>query len=310
MNKGKPKEPGEVREQDDNKDEGFPQQVPKFARLISSCFEPYMPIYLREEERIMNDKLERSKEDKDFFEDIKVLISSRKFFIYFKESLRRCSAITKGNTLFKLYRLYEKCLKAYADILLNKLPKAKEQMTLSLQSAFSAPGTGDQSSTLVYKLSDDDEVTTCIIINTCKFCTETIKPLEESIKLLIGEDIGKTVDMTSNQEDFTIVLTKAVRILVGGLETKMELPLSKMINIPWITCDSVGDQSEYVNIINFNINETVPIYREWLSPLYFTSFCNKFADVFITKFISAIYKCKRISQVGASQMRKLLRNVF
>jgi len=175
-------------------------------------------------------------------------------------------------------------------------------MTLSLQSAFTGPGTGDQSSALVYKLSDDDEVTTCMIINTCEYCAETIKQLEESIKRLIDEDVGKTVDMTSNQEDFQKVLTKAVRILVGGLETKMELPLSNMIKMPWITWDSVGDQSEYVNIINFNINETVPIYREWLSPLYFRFFCDKFANAFIPKFISAIYKCKRISQVGASQL--------
>lgn len=46
------------------------------------------------------------------------------------------------------------------------------------------------------------------------------------------------------QDEFSVVITKALVTLVHGLETKFDAEMAAMTRVPWATLESVGDQSE------------------------------------------------------------------
>jgi len=75
-----------------------------------------------------------------------------------------------------------------------------------------------------------------------------------------------------------------------------------MTKINWATWESVEDQSEYVNVISNIISQTIPLYNNWLADFHFRFFCDSFVSSFISKLIQSVYKCRRISEVGAEQI--------
>jgi len=83
----------------------------------------------------------------------------------------------------------------------------------------------------------------------------------------------------------------------------MEPALQQMIKMPWSSWEAVDDQSEYVNQISAYINQSAPLYQEWLSnPAHFRFFCDSFSVSFIPLLIQQVYKCKKISIAGAQQL--------
>jgi hypothetical protein len=76
---------------------------------------------------LMSAKFEKSlKEEKWMVNDDeanKVLTSSRDLIFYFKQSMKRCSAISKQNALYEMFKLFKKYLCKYVDVLKGKLPR-------------------------------------------------------------------------------------------------------------------------------------------------------------------------------------------
>lgn len=61
--------------------------------------------------------------------------------------------------------------------------------------------------------------------------------------------------------------------------------------------------SQYVSVLMSTFYQSFPVIRENLDmSTYFHIFCNKFAETFILKFISNIFKCKPLSQGAAEQL--------
>ena len=73
------------------------------------------------------------------------------------------------------------------------------------------------------------------------------------------------------------VVAKGVKALVRGLESKLEPAFTSMTKMPWVSWESVEDQSEYVNQITTYVQQTVPVIMDWLmSPAHFSFFCDSF----------------------------------
>ncbi|MCO5581011.1 hypothetical protein L7F22_034887 [Adiantum nelumboides] len=126
--------------------------------------------------------------------------------------------------------------------------------------------------------------------------------LAENISNIIDVQFADKVDMAEVQDEFSVVITRALATLVQGLETKLEAELAAMTRMAWATVESVGDQSEYVNGISAVLSSSVPAIGALLSPLYYQFFLDKLAASFAPRFYANIYKCKRISETGAQQM--------
>lgn len=77
------------------------------------------------------------------------------------------------------------------------------------------------------------------------------------------------VDLAEEQEPYYNVITQAIRVLVSGLETRVEPAFRAMSAINWGSCEMVGEESHYVRNIHDAFQNFVPSIRSLLSTLYF-----------------------------------------
>ncbi|ERM99232.1 vacuolar protein sorting-associated protein 53 A isoform X1 [Amborella trichopoda] len=266
-----------------------------FRGIISSCFEPHLTVYVELEEKNLMENLEKLVQEETWETEegsqTNILSSSTQVFLIIRRSLKRCSQLTKSQTLFNLFKVFEKFLKAYAAKLTARLPKGGTGIVAA------ATGTDGQ-----IKTSDRDERVICYIVNTAEYCHKTSGELAENILKIIDSQYSDKVEMSEVQDEFSAVITKALMTLVHGLETKFEAEMAAMTRVPWGTLESVGDQSEYVNGINSILTSSIPVLGSLLSPLYFQFFLDKLAASLAPRFYLNIYKCKHISETGAQQM--------
>ncbi|GMI95610.1 ARABIDOPSIS THALIANA VPS53 HOMOLOG, HEAT-INTOLERANT 1 [Hibiscus trionum] len=285
----------ENEEKDGNKDLSAPGAGFNFHGIISSCFEPHLTIYIELEEKTLMENLEKLVQEETW--DVEegsqnnVLSSSMQLFLIIKRSLKRCSALTKSQTLYNLFKVFQRVLKAYATKLFARLPKGGTGIVAA------ATGMDGQ-----IKTSDRDERVICYIVNSAEYCHKTSGELAESVAKIIDSQYADQVDMSEVQDEFSAVITKSLVTLVHGLETKFDVEMAAMTRVPWGTLESVGDQSGYVNGINMILSSSIPALGSLLSPIYFQFFLDKLASSVGPRFYMNIFKCKQISETGAQQM--------
>ncbi|XP_065848860.1 vacuolar protein sorting-associated protein 53 A isoform X2 [Euphorbia lathyris] len=266
-----------------------------FHGIISSCFEPHLTIYVELEQKTLMEHLDKLVQEETW--DIEegsqnnVLSSSMQLFLIIKRSLKRCSALTKSQTLLNLFKVFERTLKAYVVKLKARLPKGGMGIVAA------ATGMDGQ-----IKMSDRDERVICYIVNSAEYCRKTSGELAESVSKIIDAPLAEAVDMSAVEEEFSGLITEALMTLVHGLETKFDAEMAAMTRVTWGTLESVGDQSSYVNSINMILSSSVPVLGSLLSPIHFQYFLDKLASSLGPRFYANIFKCKQISETGAQQM--------
>ncbi|CAA0814469.1 Vacuolar protein sorting-associated protein 53 A [Striga hermonthica] len=285
----------ENEDQEASKDLSVPGAGFNFRGIISSCFEPYLAVYVELEEKTLMEHLEKLVQEEAWEieegSQTNILSSSMQVFLIIRRSLKRCSALTKNQTLFNLFKVFQRILKAYATKLFARLPKGGTGIVAA------ATGMDGQ-----IKTSDKDERLICYIVNTAEYCHKTSGELAENVSKIVDHQYADRIDMSEVQDEFSAVVTKALVTLVHGIETKFDAEMVAMTRVPWGTLESVGDQSEYVNGINTILTASVPVLGRLLSPVYFQFFLDKLASSLGPRFYHNIFKCKQISETGAQQM--------
>ncbi|PHT40182.1 Vacuolar protein sorting-associated protein 53 A, partial [Capsicum baccatum] len=281
------------------KDASVPGAGFNFRGIISSCFEPHLSVYIELEEKTLMDSLEKEMLEETWEieegSQTNILSSSIKVFVIIRRSLKRCSALTRNQTLFNLFKVFQKVLKAYATKLFARLPKGGTGIV--------AAATGIEGQ---IKTSDKDERVICYIVNTAEYCHKTCGELADNVSKLLDAQFVDGVDMSEVQDEFSAVITKSLITLVHGIETKFDSEMAAMSRVPWSTLESVGDQSDYVNGINLILTSSIPVLGSLLSPIYFQFFLDKLASSLGPRFYHNIFKCKQISETGAQQVLIIL----
>ncbi|KAK4480319.1 hypothetical protein RD792_013388 [Penstemon davidsonii] len=240
-----------------------------FHGIISSCFDPYLMVYVELEEKTLMEHLEKLVQEETW--DI-------------EEG-------SQTNILSSSMQVFQKILKAYATKLFARLPKGGTGIVAA------ATGMDGQ-----IKTSDRDERIICYIVNTAEYCQNTSGELAENVSKIVDSQYADKIDMSEVQDEFSAVITKALVTLVHGIENKFDAEMAAMTRLPWGTLESVGDQSDYVNGINTILASSIPVLGRLLTPLYFQFFLDKLASSLGPRFYLNIFKCKHISETGAQQM--------
>lgn len=81
--------------------------------------------------------------------------------------------------------------------------------------------------------------------------------------------LREKVDLSEAQEPFYSVITEAIRVLVVGLENRVEPAFRAMSAINWGSCEMVGEESHYVRSIHDAFQNFIPGIRNLLSTFYF-----------------------------------------
>jgi len=125
-----------------------PDPLKPLIGVASVAFQSYMGPYIKLEEQSMDEQLVEALEDRtvDTRGERPVFISSTNLFVYIKGSITRCTALTKGNAFFLLYRAFKDSLKKYAQILNGKLPPPISEKGPNVGGIVIAPFGGHSSS--------------------------------------------------------------------------------------------------------------------------------------------------------------------
>lgn len=287
--------------------------VPPLVGIASYTFDDHMSPYVALEERAMDEQLHTAQSDNtvDTRGERPVFVSSTNLFIYMKNSITRCTALTKEKTFYLLQRAFQKKLQSYASVLDKKLPHPVSQSVAKLalaniQNASSSGGGLGQSSsqgpTTIYRIPQGEEITICHVIDTCEYCADTVEALEDLIRDKIGSNYKDKIDMSGEQDAFHDVTAKCIRVLVSGLEQRLDAPLKEVSRTNWSTFEVVGEESSYVRAIHSTIHPFVVQVRELIPSSYFRSFCDKFAIAFAFTYYHVLVGLKKISESGTQQL--------
>lgn len=273
--------------------------APRFRGIISECFDAYLGSWVQHEEKQLLDKLEKmtapgvdkivgqdqndyNDEEEGGLEPRYLYSSAPEFFSEMKGSMTKCSGFSTHQTLFDVFQVFRKVLGQYVERLHNQLP-AK-----------------------VSCLLDNNAVQgVCCVIGTAEYSEETLPQLRDSMQRVIDPTFFDKISFSAEEELLTGVVSRAMQVLVHSVSCSLDEAFIKMTEPPgkWAQySQDVGDQSAYVSDISERLSRTFEPIAQYLSKLHYRFFCNKFVQAFVTRFISEIYKCKKISEQGAQQL--------
>jgi len=143
----------------------------------------------------------------------------------------------------------------------------------------------------------------CLIVNTADYCSQQTVGITKGVKKSINPKFEDKIDLTTEQSEYDGVIAKAIKALVQIIEFKLEPALVQMIRIPWATLETVGDQSNYINEVTTIIDQTSTVYKQWImNEHHYRFFCDSFCSSFIPLLTQQLYRCRRLSEVGAQQL--------
>ena len=288
------------------------------AGALSGVFDPFMDPYVQLEKSNMDDMMAKVTAEEAVDRDgaLPVLSSSVHMFAYVKTSVRRCTALTTGQTFFKLYGAFCECLRGYAARLsglveiedAGKSPTAAKAETKGarLMREFrgargSSPEPGAETDGAASGIIRDCEAA-CYALNTAEYCAETVGQLGDIVRGKIDAPYADRVDLEPVADAFHDVIAKAVTRLVASLERALEPALRGFSAIAWGAVEEVDEESPYVRLLANGVRSVVPLVRGLLGRLYFRNFCDKFVASFLPTFHDRVRGAKKISEMGTHQL--------
>ncbi|XP_055432974.1 vacuolar protein sorting-associated protein 53 homolog isoform X4 [Bubalus kerabau] len=279
-----------------------------FHGIVSKCFEPHLYVYIESQDKNLGELIERFVADfkaqgppkPNMDEGGAVLPSCADLFVYYKKCMVQCSQLSTGEPMIALTTIFQKYLREYAwKILSGNLPKTTSSSGGLTISSLLKEKEGSEAA----KFTLEELCLICSILSTAEYCLATTQQLEEKLKEKVDVSLTERINLTGEMDTFSTVISSSIQLLVQDLDAACDPALTAMSKMQWQNVEHVGDQSPYVTSVILHIKQNVPIIRDNLASTrkYFTQFCIKFANSFIPKFITHLFKCKPISMVGAEQ---------
>ncbi|XP_055372308.1 vacuolar protein sorting-associated protein 53 homolog [Condylostylus longicornis] len=292
-----------------------------FTDIIGVCFKSHLDIYTESIDRNLTELLDRFVEQaNEYFDPIAagstVFSSCADLFVFYKKCMVQCSHLSNSKPMYDLAMIFKKYLREYASkVLESNIPKSTSTQsalggTMSfrdLQNLSTAAGQvihnflkeGES-----HRLAKDELIRICCVLTTSEYCLETVQQLEDKLKEKIDNFYIDKIDLSEEQDIYHRIISTCIQLMVQDLENGCEPALTIMSKIQWQNITNVGDQSSFVNSMNQNFKQTIPIIRDNLSSSrkYYTQFCHKFINQFIPKFLNNIYKCKLTNSEGQNNI--------
>lgn len=261
---------------------------PVFSQAISEAFEPYLSVWVEAQDKQLSAMIPLFRQqppkppDEDFSPQM-VIPSSTNLFSFYRQILAQCAKLSTGARLVELTKVFAKYLDQYAQqILLFYISERPSGQTPSKT------------------LQIEDIV---LVLNTADYCFNTCTQLEEKIKSRIDEGLKSNIDLQSQADTFMGIASATVRALVHRVEVDIEPTWREMRNTGWSKMESVGDQSSYVAELLRRIKtRAAEILAMLHKPQYARAFCDNVVELIANAYLSNIFQCKPISEVGAEQM--------
>jgi len=298
---------------------------------MSRVFDKFMGSYVLLERQNLEEMLQKLSQEEDTAssgDDTggagtvygNVYSSSTSMFVFIKNSIKRCTALSNGTTFLSLCKEFQRCLQQYCDMLrarcptpitlLNSSPFFNIQATMGQMSIGGLPAAvgnsvvsgGGGTSQVTYRLPAGAETPLCYLINTGEYCAEVVPQLEGLIKQKMAPVLADRVDLSPEVDMFMDLVAHALKILVAGALDRLEPSFRAMVATNWSGSNMVGEESPYIAQFGAVLVDAMTRIREALSSSYLTNFCSKLATEVLQKYLDVIMRQKRISESGSQQL--------
>lgn len=263
-------------------------KLPVFSQAISEAFEPYLSLWVEAQDKQLSAMIPvfRQQPPKPLDEDFSpqmVIPSSTNLFSFYRQILAQCAKLSTGARLVELTKVFAKYLDQYAQqVLLFYISERPSGQTPS-------------------KTPQIEDIV--LVLNTADYCFNTCTQLEDKIKSRIDEGLKSNIDLQSQADTFMGIASATVRALVHRVEMDVEPTWREMRNTGWSKMESVGDQSSYVAELLRRIkSRAAEILAMLHKPQYARAFCDNVVELIANAYLSNIFQCTPISEVGAEQM--------
>lgn len=205
---------------------------------ISRGFDRFLGSYVVLEKNNLADLLKRLGQDEDITQSTgtqdnvdttasteqgHVYGSSVSMFVFIKNSIKRCTTFSTGQTFFALSKEFRLCLGQYADMLRTRCPPLVAPPTLFTTAMTTAPSPNpNYFPHPLCKLPVGQESLVCYLINTGEYCGEVVPQLEQMVKNKMSEQYRDKVDYTVEADTFNDLVSLALKTLVGATLDRLE----------------------------------------------------------------------------------------
>ncbi|CAO3653139.1 unnamed protein product [Cunninghamella echinulata] len=255
----------------------------QFEKSISSSFQPYLWVYIEAKDRTLADMINSYNQSDKSSDDpnMTVLPSSTDIFYFYRETLSQCARFSTGGALWDLCNLFSKHLISYCEKVLLQGIARDEKQTVTIEH-------------IRY---------IAITLNTADYCCITTSQLEEKLNEQIDDDYKGKVDLQNVKDKFMGAVSSCIDAIIRCLSSSFEPFFQIMTRLPWGSMETVGDQSDYITQLQDSATKFIRVAGTNIAnKRYYRTFCDRFADMLLNKYVINIFKCKMISEIGAEQM--------
>ncbi|ODV76824.1 protein required for protein sorting at the late Golgi [Suhomyces tanzawaensis NRRL Y-17324] len=260
----------------------------EFNHIISSAFEPYLKVYIQEQERALNSKLMESlgvsqlpseligDKEEDFLTTLKInnvpniSNSSIELFKSFYKVLNQMLKLSTGEILIDLSRLFNNTLRDYHNrILLPIVPQREEDLRVG----------GIES--LKYLT---------MLLNTGDYVISNIVELQEKLEHHIQPQYKSRISFEDTKDIYFKLINKAITNLLLKISLDLKPAWRIFENMNWSNLTAAGNEEDIiVSAYLVEIRNTLVLNLRIISPLiirdsYIRNFDDKLIELLINLF--------------------------
>lgn len=267
-----------------------------FAGYISKCFSPHMGAYVTQEDESLAITF-RSLLAKETWTavDDEVLKSATELFLAIKKSMHTCAALDVQQSMFSLYKVFQKHLAAYATELVRRVPAVGDEVQAKVATTKEDPAPGRPS--LARRID-----VACSLITTAEYCSVTVDQLEKLLRETIDEAFAEAVVLEKERDRFVTISASAARSLVANVQFELVVSLSALAETDWSKWEDVGDASDCIADVQRKLAATVPALSAKMNRPHVRFFLERLAASVLPDYVDILYACEAVNSTAAQQL--------
>lgn len=279
-----------------------------FDKIISSQFEPYLMIWVSEQDKFLNSKfleffqtpkvpqefVTTSTSIDEFLTILKInnipniSNSSIEMFKLFNKILTQIIKLTNGEILVDVSNLFIKYLHEYYAK--HLLPIINQ----SVNTSFASSSNPENIESIKYLT---------MVLNTADYVISNINDLQSKFLNLIDEQFKSKISFDVCLDWYFELINKSIANLINNINNSLQFSWRQFENNNWNNMDSIADVSNYLIDLKNSINDNVKI----ILPLiirdgYIRNFCDKLTEAIINTFMNHLKSVIPLSILNIEQI--------
>lgn len=273
----------------------------EFSRRILKLFQPYMHIWVKEQDNVVNRKFmefySRSQLPEEYsnvksYEDLVALLminnvpnistSAIEIFKLYHRLLGSAFRFGNGETLVGIFRVFVKYLRQfYSKVMLPMIPQDVEHL-----------------------VGVEPVKYLTMMLNTGDYIINNIGELEDKILNAIDERYKSQVSFESSREMFYHIINVSIKFLLNKILYDLMFPWRQFVNNNWKNMEKIGSLSNYmIDYKQYLTRDCKAIFPIIIRESYVKNLSYKLVEAVVTSFLNNMKLVGQLSVVNLEQIK-------